>query len=186
MEFLSVTRRSAFALALVLTATLSGWKGDKNARAFDEALMRYKKKRLGMSGSSWTTFASVHWLGLAAVRCLVILTLVSSSRSADLASQVFEKAAASVFVVSVRDGNGSLLSLGTGFLIAKNTLATSLHVLRGCVATFVLSTPGSVKRTNDTPAGDLQVATDRTSTDSLRGPLVSSVLAFLARRGRIT
>jgi hypothetical protein len=43
----------------------------------------------------------------------------------------------------------------------------------------VLSTPGSVKRTNGTPAGDLQMATDRTSIDSLRGPLVSSVLAFL-------
>ena len=35
------------------------------------------------------------------------------------------------------------------------------------------------------PAGDLQVAADRTSIDSLRGPLVSSLLAFVARRRRV-
>src|SRR3954471_4127266 len=35
------------------------------------------------------------------------------------------------------------------------------------------------------PAGDLRMAADRASTDSLCGPLVSSVLAFVARRRRV-
>jgi tetratricopeptide (TPR) repeat protein len=49
----------------------------------------------------------------------------------DLASQIYEKTSPSVFLISVRDGKGLLISLGTGFLIGKNTLATNLHVVEG-------------------------------------------------------
>jgi hypothetical protein len=60
---------------------------------------------------------------------LLILSLVSISRSAELAAQLYEKSAPSVFFISV--GKGQPISFGSGFLIAKNMLVTNAHVVEG-------------------------------------------------------
>lgn len=81
-------------------------------------------------------------LCVAAASLLFLITfpLVSSGRdnqSGDIAAKVFNSAASSVFVVSVRNDKGGLISLGTGFLVEKNTLATNLHVVKGGQHVFV-------------------------------------------------
>jgi serine protease Do len=65
----------------------------------------------------------------AALPLLLSLTLLSNGRGADLATQIYERASPSVFVISVRSAKGDPIGFGTGFLIAKNTLVTNVHVV---------------------------------------------------------
>lgn len=59
------------------------------------------------------------------------LPLAPSSRSADIAAQLYKQAAPSIFVISVRNPNGKAVSFGTGFLVGKSTLVTNAHVVEG-------------------------------------------------------
>ncbi|MFL6353048.1 MAG: trypsin-like peptidase domain-containing protein [Bryobacteraceae bacterium] len=80
------------------------------------------------------------------------------AQTGDIAAQIYEKTSSCVFVISVRDGNGSPLLFGTGFLVEKNTIATNLHVVQGgnvFLEQGALRIPAAVEKRD--PANDLAI-----------------------------
>ncbi|MGA8027611.1 MAG: tetratricopeptide repeat-containing serine protease family protein [Bryobacteraceae bacterium] len=47
------------------------------------------------------------------------------------AADIYRATSPSIFIISVRSGDGSPISFGTGFLIGKSRLATNWHVIQG-------------------------------------------------------
>ncbi len=81
-----------------------------------------------------------------------------SAQSGNFAERIYEQAAPSVFVILIKDANGTTTSLGSGFLIGKNRLVTNFHVV-GSGAIFiklgVIEVPASVE--NIDPINDLAI-----------------------------
>lgn len=79
-------------------------------------------------------------------------------QTSDIAARIYREASPSVFVIIVHDAKGSPLSLGTGFLVRKNTLATNLHVVEGgsvSVQVGPVSIPATVEKRD--PKNDLAI-----------------------------
>ncbi|MBV9304326.1 MAG: SEL1-like repeat protein [Acidobacteriaceae bacterium] len=70
---------------------------------------------------------------VAAISSVTSIANRVNAQEPDLAAKIYRSASPAVFVVSVRNESGALISLGTGFLIAKNTVVTNLHVASGGV-----------------------------------------------------
>lgn len=66
---------------------------------------------------------------------LAALTLgFALATSAESAKEVFEKTSKSVVLIMTEDAKGQPLALGSGFVVASNTIASNFHVIRGATA----------------------------------------------------
>jgi tetratricopeptide (TPR) repeat protein len=102
---------------------------------------------------------SSFWITVALALCSLSATAgIALAQANDLASQIYQKTSSSVFLIAVHDGKGLPISLGTAFLIGKNTLATNFHVVEGgdvFLEQGAMRIPATVEKRD--PANDLAI-----------------------------
>ncbi len=103
------------------TAQLDAPQGDPEVRgvelrALGESLMRRRESYY----RRWVTLVSV-----------ILLAACASLASAQTAREVAQRAFRSVVLLVMEDDNGQPVSLGSGFFVGQNTVATNLHVIEG-------------------------------------------------------
>lgn len=70
---------------------------------------------------------------LALMLCLFLISKVVAKNARDIAQQVFP----SVVMLVMQDNAGQPLSLGSGFFVQPDIVATNLHVVEGSVGGYV-------------------------------------------------
>lgn len=66
----------------------------------------------------------------------VLALLWCTSATAQTAAEIAKKAFASTMLLSIQDGSGQPLALGSGFVVSDGLIATNLHVIRGGAAGY--------------------------------------------------